>query len=502
MKPTLYHKLLRLIEQNQLTSITIDIFDTILLFDYWPDSLRRYELSKIWAPKLQQYVSPDITDYEISDWYRSAKQLLEDSEQPIRLDLCIETMVSLLCHKYNLQLDSKLQLDLLIALITDELKFIVDNTKVNRHLVAQLSAIKQLSPKIKLYCLSNTHLTCDQVKTILQIAKIDNIFDSGVCTADFDTPNPSFSELTTQLNKNFILGTNFHISASHAAYSAALAAGSLAYHYRPVRMRGLRTLAGQIVDSYNQSSAQIRANSRYNPAINPHTEADSIVSQISKLWSCQLYTQLELCAGSAFLLPTTEITIDGHANLTQASGLDQDTILRAFIWLLANHASARWDAASLLRILVKTVKIPNRLALYQLCYEDSYITSEFIINSRTEATFYEDFLNEIRSNSSDNIERLRQSYANVAQYLPRDDKKLYYINLYHDDSAWLFREFARLHGLPNTIIDWRPLQLPQNLAAALHHTPDYELPHIELAPDRYLRCVLQPRLRQLAKKVR
>lgn len=498
MKPTIYHKILSLIEQDQLTSITVDVLDTILLFNYWPDSLRLHELAQIWAPKFHQYLSPDITSYEISDWYRFAKQLLEDSDQPIRLDLCIETMVSLLCNKYGVELSGEQQLELLVALIADELRSIVDNSKVNRHLLNQLSAIKQLSPKVKIYCVSNSHLTCDQVKTLLQITK-SNIFDNGVCTADFDKPEPTFTDLGLLLAKDFSFNANFHISASHAEYSAALKAGSLAYHYRPVRMRGLRTLAGQTVDTYHHRSAQRRENSRYQAPLNPNSEIESIISQISKLWSCQLSTQLELCANSAFILPNTDSSLNNRNNLTQAPDLDQDTILRAFIWLLANHQSSRWDAANLLKILAKTTKLNTRIALYRLCYDDSYITSEFIINSREESAFYVSFLEEIRNNSSENIERLRQSYITAAKYLPRDDKKLYYINLTHDDSAWLFREFARLHDLTNNIVDWRPAGLPQNLTIPASTPSEAGLSCTELAPDKYLRYVLQPRLNKLSK---
>lgn len=497
MKPILYHKILKLVEQDQLQSITIDVFDTVLLFNSWPDSLRTSKLAKDWASRFRKFISEDVTDYEVYDWYRFTGQLLKDSDQPIRSDLQIETTVRLLCNKYHAKIDNNQKFEFLASLITDELSFMVDNTKINRSLIAQLSVIKQLAPKVKIYCSSNSRLTCDQVRTLMQINDIE-IFDDGACTSDFDFPCPTFLDRANKLSKNFMPSANLHISASHEEYRAAIESGSMAYHYRPIRMRGLRTLIGQTIDSCTNQSAHHRE--RLKTTTFPTSELDHIIRQATDLWHCQILTQLDLCKDTAFLLPATDATLDSRDNLTQAPDLDQDTILRAFIWLLANHDSYRWDAASLLKLLIKSAGISNRLALYQLCYDSSYITSEFIINSREEDAFWSSFLSEIRNNSSENIELLRQSYITAAKYLPRDDKKLQFINLSHDHSAWLYREFARLHDLNNEIIDWRPAGLPHNITNIPSEDREGNLlAHTELAPDKYFHKILQPRLNKLMK---
>lgn len=500
MKPLLYQKALKLIEQGQIKSITVDIFDTILLNTYWPESLRNYHLAQIWLAQLHAHISPEITDYEIYDWYRFAKQLLEESDQPLRFDLYIETMVSLLCHKYNVQLTNDQQLELLITLISNELQFIINHTKINHHLIAQLSAIKQLAPKIKIYCASHTHLTSDQLKTICQISNI-TIFDGGTSTADLDQTNPTFADLLTELSKDLSAPYNLHISASRAECDSAVSNGSQAYHYHPVRLRGLRTLAGQATQFTINQAARFREVSHYRQDLKYITnEPAHVAAQTAALWHAQIATQLELCSKSSFLLPAEDPTLATQDNLIQAPDLDQDTIFRAFVWLLANHESSRWDAANLLKLLAKSAKITDRLALYRLCYDDSYTTSEFIINSREESTFWNSFLNEIRNNDAASIELLRQSYITVAQYLPRDDKKLYYINLSRDDSAWIFREFARLHNINNQIIDWRPSSISKNLTTDILNTDtNGGLAQTELAPDYYSQYILRSYFKKSSK---
>ncbi len=496
MKPTLYHKILKLATSGKINTITVDVFDTILLNDYWPNDLRYLDLANSWLPIIHRVISSQITAYELYDWRRFAQNELQHTHQPLRLDLWLDALINLLCHKYHIALTDDQHLELLASLITIELDFIIHNTQINHSLITQLSAVKQLIPKLKIYFITHSPLTSAQIKTLFTISHIQ-VFDGGISSSDLTNDYSSdelYHVLLSNLSSKINPQTNLHIGDQHSRDCLTpRARGSYTLPYRPLRLRGLRTLIGVNALRVRQTLAILRAR-RTDKSISA-MQQHAIMNQ---LWSSQLTLATELNPQAHFLLTqgiaATQTSTD---NIIHAPELDQTTIFRAFVWLLATYNSPRWNAAQVLKLLYQTLQLPHRRSLYQLCFDSDYAISQLAIDAYDDQTFWSAFLAELTAAPAEQIETLRQSYIIAVQYLPRDNQPLIYVTSTNDHAAMLFREFARLHQITTEITEWQlnPANHPPLTNLETNEPTNENLPpHTELAPDQYYAKVIATKL--------
>jgi len=510
MKPTFYSKISKLVTEHQLRSITVDVFDTIILNDYWPSQLRLYDLSAKQLPVIHQLIAEQITSYELADTRAYATKLLQASDLPFRLDIWLTETVELLCLKYKITLTDEQKLSLLADLIKIELEFTIENCHPNRTLISQLQRLKQQHPELKFYFLDHGYFTSDQIKLLLQIYQI-NFFAGGITAADLTSP--SDEELFHHLPQTFNLRPNLHIDDHHQNILNLKVLDAHAIHYRPIRMRGLRTLIGQTWFQLLRHFT-LRHARRLAP-LDTWTVIGEIIALRDQI-AIQKFTAFANLHNGNYLLtaklPDSELL--NQTNFRHAEILDQNIITRAFIWLLANYSSPRWNAPELLKLLLREINISSRAELYQTCFTNGYVYSEFAITSFTEAEFYQTFLTEVKTASPIYTQTLRQAYELALTFLPSDARTTFFVTMYDNGSAELFREFARLHNISSPIqslvlhpnsnfqstekyivqhlgaYQKSQLELGQRLASAISY---------ELAPETYLQKVLQPQLRRLTK---
>ncbi len=525
MKPSLHTKITQKITQNHLKSLTLDIFDTILLHDYWPAELRYYDIAAKWLNILQKTIAPEITTFEILSHRLYARQQLLRQSQPLRIDLWLDIMIKLLCIKYQIQLSSEQHLELLASLISIELQFEINNSKPNQALIDSITAIKSLHPHLKVYFLADSHFTTAQIKTLMEISNI-TIFDNGISTGDLNSTKRSgdiFDQLAGQLTTDFDLTKNLHIGDQRLPdYLMPIAHGSQAIHYRPLRLRGLRTLIGKATFHLYNFTAHHREKSLYSHSTNHWQTYDLLTSGLYRKWATDLLfasaadtnTNYLLTGNIATKLVATLPDILDQDNITAAPELGRDTILRAFVWLLATQANSNWNAPNLLKLLAAQAGITNRSNLYQLCFPKNYIYSELAINSFTDDEFWSAFLAEISMGDPTNLQLLQNSYNIAIAALPQNYSKQQFVQLSDNNTGWLFAEFAKLHQNPANIFTYI-LDTQNHYAANLEKIASTLTPHQEkklqslhaqnqslirqtnLAPDSSLENFFQHQLQQL-----
>lgn len=52
---SIYNQINKFIIKRQIRTITLDIFDTVLMRDVWPEDIQFYEVAKKWQPLFKKY---------------------------------------------------------------------------------------------------------------------------------------------------------------------------------------------------------------------------------------------------------------------------------------------------------------------------------------------------------------------------------------------------------------------------------------------------------------
>ena len=469
MQSRLYHKIQKQLTNYQLKTITLDIFDTVLLREYWPLDLRYYDIGAKWLATLQELISPQISVFEIYSYRKYALQQLLYWEQSPRLDLWLDIMLELLCLKYDVVLTDEQHLQLLATLISTEIEFESNNCKPNRALIDAITRLKQEHPELKVYFITDTYHTSEQITTLLDIFAV-KIFDGGVCSCELGARKQDgklFDLLTTQLPEVNLL-TNLHIGDHRVPdYLMPILHDSQAIHYRPWRMRGLRTLVGKAWLKLLQVNAKRREQKRFAQVAtgktSPVGEAcykyGALATQAYTMWGWQLKIATELCNHQQFLLAGNGMDkilkrvpqLAERENLQVVPQMDRTTLLRALIWLLATYRTPRWDSARMLQILFHDAGLQSRLELYQLSFTPDYAYSALAVEALTDASFWQVFLDEVADNGLQQTAPLQEAYENIVSLLPRYQQAIYLVSLTDDGTARLFHEFCRLHGITTEI---------------------------------------------------
>lgn len=521
MYPPLYHKILKQIQQHKLQSLTVNIFDTIILNEYWPSDLRLYDLTIKQLPLLQTAISTDLTAYEVFSLRLYAKKLTLLDQPTLRLDLWLDKLIDLLSLKYHKILTDDQNLDLLANLIKVELEFTINNCRPNLPLLAQLHQLKQAFPDLKIYFLTNTYIPSAQIKALLEIFQID-IFDNGASGADLGTNYPT---LFSQLPNNFDPERNLHLGDSRQRDIITLRSqGCKTIHYRPLRMRGLRTLIGATWLHILNSRAIFTA--RHNAPADPLVTLGQVLT-LKDLAYREINQHLSLnpniyfCADNITNLSVNHSsTVNGDlTHIHTIPGLNSLNLFPAFVWLLANFSSPRWNAPELLKLLMQQEGITSRSTLYHLCFSPDYVYSQLAIDSFTEAEFYQVFLDEVRNADPHYTTLPRNSYETLVNNFPPADHPIVFATVFNDNNIDLFREFARLHGIDYDLTEL--LLNPSNIfiqgenfandfARSFYERSQIELgrrlaitdiANTNLSPDLYLRKILKPQLTKLLRKL-
>lgn len=525
MSLNLYDKIAKLVKTHHLQSLTVDVFDTVLLYDYWPESLRSYDLAVRWLPIVRQYIAPGITAYELYSRQAEVSELFRQQKLTARLDLLLDVMIDGLCSKYQVKLDTEANLSLIAELMSATLQFELKNSAPNRQLISQFTQLKHTFPELKMYFVADSALTAEQIKALLELQQV-KIFDDGASTADSTAKSKAelFEELPQTFGADFEISKNLHIGDERTAdFLAAHAHDSLALHYRLIRMRGLRTLVGAAWIKSLEAYAKLRAQQSQISSESTWQDFGATLAGVYQAWTSQMQDLARLHDDEDVLLAGEEasqlaqmsLVLENNELARTAPEFNKGNVLRAFIWLLAAFQAERWDAARLLALLCVQEQL-SRLDLYQLCFDAGYNHSALAVNSFTEEKFYEHFLRELLNADEKYTQTLRTCYQAVASYLPQNQKSVLIIQLSDDNLGQLFQNFAELHGVHNPIraisldtnnyvhrqqVELFGLMNPRREQAVTTGLTTPVKTHYELTAKETLAKILYPKLQRLTRRI-
>ncbi|MBA3679195.1 HAD family hydrolase [Candidatus Saccharibacteria bacterium] len=202
------------LEKLQPKSLTVDIFDTILLRTWAPEQWRFFILAKAMQTEFARANIP-VTRYFIYTHRNEFTRLLRDTNIQAGHDhetthtKIFKLIIGEVVRRSSVKL-SKKQVEILLKCLTQiELKFEISQLKPNKSL---LKALKALPKKTKVYFVSDMYLETPQLKKLLKAHSID-IFSDGISSADHlhgKSSGRSFERLQDK-HLQIDFSTNLHI---------------------------------------------------------------------------------------------------------------------------------------------------------------------------------------------------------------------------------------------------------------------------------------------------
>ena len=102
------------IKEKGIETITLDIFDTVLLRKIWPEDMQFLKVSRKWIPELREVFSNNIQEYELySLRMYTRKELLNinytydtdrEKEYDVNLKIWFKSILEQLSMKYSIKL--------------------------------------------------------------------------------------------------------------------------------------------------------------------------------------------------------------------------------------------------------------------------------------------------------------------------------------------------------------------------------------------------------------
>jgi len=172
-------------EKLQPKSVTVDIFDTILLRTWAPEQWRFFTLAKAMQTEFAQANIP-VSRYFIYTHRNQLTRLLRDTNiqaghdhETTHIEI-LKMMIDEALRRNSHKLSSKQIIHLLARLSKVEMDFEITQLKPNKSLLKTLHALPK---KTKVYFVSDMYLETPQLKRLLKAHSI-NIFIGGISSAD------------------------------------------------------------------------------------------------------------------------------------------------------------------------------------------------------------------------------------------------------------------------------------------------------------------------------
>lgn len=411
--------------KQKIKTITLDVFDTVLLRKIHPEEQQFLQVATQWLPLLQEKISPKITAEKVLYWRQYIREELFDANNKyvldhnssnqkhydVTLDSWFSNIVAALATNYNVELTAKNTKQMVEKMIAIELEAEIANLQPNHQLIAILTQLKQ-TYNLKLYFVSDMYLTTAQVQVLLASHHVD-CFDAGITSTDagyvkwdaslfYHLADPEF------FGADFDLFTNLHIGDNrNSDYLMPLRAGSqaiwLAKRSRQVECaarRGQKPLLKTKKRTTHHELNQLRQ------GLNSSQSENQIWQKYGELFSLPLLTFLMHVGISAknapnctFLLVSSEAKLFkeiadqhlaknlNHKNVLIANRLNRATILRAVIWQLMQHDQLKTNLKPILEHVGFGETDGSRVEIYQFIFGEDFPCSELTLNLRSEKEF-------------------------------------------------------------------------------------------------------------------
>lgn len=234
-------KLTKAIRSGKIRTITVDIFDTVLLRKTYPEELQFLKHAERGSALLKKRWNRDISPFYFYSFRQFARRVLarmqysrtKEWEVSI-LDIFAQTIESI-AQKESVRLGKKERDALVDLLVQEELAIEKESLKPNHRLISALRSFRKLGARV--FFVSDMYLETEHIQELLRHFGIDDAFDGGVSSASAGCCKWNgglFSALKKgDLIPGFSCGSNLHIGDNrHADTRAARALKMKAIHYR------------------------------------------------------------------------------------------------------------------------------------------------------------------------------------------------------------------------------------------------------------------------------
>lgn len=249
----------RTIKKNHIKSITIDVFDTLLMRKIYPEDIQFLLHAQEAVKILESIFDRQISPYYFYSLRKFARSINDDLKQDQKYDReshieeIFGIILNCLNQKYQLDISETQQAALIERLIKKELEIETRYLKPNKGLIKTLRKYK--SHGIPIYFISDIYLDSDHLQHLFQHFKMNDLFAGGLCSSEIGYCKGT-GKLFKQIKKkklfseiNFL--SNLHIGDNPISdYLSPRQHGSLAHkfktlHHRP--WRPLKVILGTIL---------------------------------------------------------------------------------------------------------------------------------------------------------------------------------------------------------------------------------------------------------------
>lgn len=462
--PQIYRQIAKKIREHHLQTLTFDVFDTILLYQNWPEKQHSLAVVRKWQESLSDLLKIKLSPLELLEWRDYAEHELRylhslNSSDELALDYetWFTQIIDFIAERYSLDLSPDQRTLIHQTMLNDQLMVTASLLRPNLPLIQAIANLKQALPELKVYFIADEPFSHDQIEFLLDRHQV-TIFDGGISSVDLKARKRNgelYRKIITArtFGPTFDFKTNLHVGDCRR--DDLLPVNRLGGHtlaYRPIRARTIRTLAGSL-------DATIKMYPPFDLFDSRRSAELSRLGLVMKTAPTQVFLLAssqadQLKAEGLALLPQSFAS----QNLITAPALTPQTMVAALTWLLVSRADQRWNLRAIISLILainaqpKLSLVEQRRLVYQFCFGSEYPVSELILTHRSETEFLEAFLQDFINADAHYTAHLREAYATTANLLPRDDAKVTIIDTDpSQSSAKLFAEFAKLHGLSNTI---------------------------------------------------
>ena len=476
------------LSNNDVKSVTFDIFDTVLLRKIHPEEMQFLEVAKQWVPLFNKVVSDKIEANELLStriyarkelWNINSKYntrgasdkdpLLSLYVYDVTLEEWFALIVDLLVEKYNKKINQEAKDSLVASMIDAEIKTEKRELFPNEPLIEAVRKARQNNPQLKVYFVSDMYLSKRYILDLLHHFGID-IFDDGIVSTDVGCIKANGGLFSYLHNKkvfgdSFDLSTNIHIGDSRTSdYLMPIANGSDAILYRPNdRKFYANRLRRKILAKQSASEAKKElANKIKSYPSNPA----GIWRMYGFIFSQALCSFLAHVALSAKYSPnTTFLMVSSEAkcfkeygdklmgklfdqqNIVIADKLNRRQMIKAFVWFLANNPTIDYDIDSIFSIICYGEVEGTHRELYEFFFGKDYPYSELTINHQNDKDFRKSFLYNIAHADSKYTKHLKEAYDYVISIIPSLKHKVAIVDLgWGGTVQMLFTDFCRLYN--------------------------------------------------------
>jgi|GEM_PF-1838070 len=181
-----YYFLNKLLQQVKPASITVDVFDTILLRKWQPEAWRFFVLAKAMSQEINKTGLKSST-YQIYSARQNLSKLLRSANLEAGKDhetthtAIVKAIILELSRQQKLKLTKGRQTKLVAKLKSIELRYEITQLRPNKSLIKILKSAKNTN--CKLYFVSDMYLETRELKKLLTAHGV-KFFDGGISSAD------------------------------------------------------------------------------------------------------------------------------------------------------------------------------------------------------------------------------------------------------------------------------------------------------------------------------